>query len=1811
MASLASGGIRPGEVQLDPNARPNTYLSQFYSTPDAAKPDFSLRSAVTLNGLSAMSTFNTYVDPLLLDLTGNGVHMTDLRDGVLFDTDHSGTLKRSGWADRTTGMLVIDDGSGQIKDVSQMFSEYYGGKTGVNGAAGEVRFKDGFAALASEDSNKDGIIDQRDAIWSKLRVWVDGTHDAKVDAGELKTLAELGITQINVRPTSTAQQTRDGNKVLASGSFIINGKSQETLAVDFLGDPVSNTLSTQGTGTRVTSTTSGSNGRTTSAYASQSTLGETLDAGKLGVNNLYGGSGDDTLIAASTGSWLVGGAGSNTYNGGVGDDVFVISASDNPANIHGNGGHDTAIVVGDKAVVLNMAQAGLTIAQGGSGDDTLVSGGNAGVFIKGGSGNSTLVGGGGNDVLVGGIGHNTIIGGSGKSVIYAGSQGDVIYASEGGSIIHAGGGSDRIFGGAGNDVIEVGHGNATIDGDGGINLVTLHGNHGDYRITRTAGGYEVADKVAGRDGTVTLKNIQKLNFSDISAVDLQQPNAMPVADVLSLDKDGKAFDRRQSHLISAASLLANDQALNSKGGLRIANVGDAIGGTVSLTQQGDVLFTPAPKFTGLLSFKYGVVDSAGNASASVVDLSSGKTAPMRAGVTLLTPEVPLDPLAAQEWYLSDANILPVWNDYSGKGVRIGQFEPGGQFATAPEIFDIVHPDLAANIDQAWLQTQKSNNALPGLVSNHATMVAGVMVAAKNGVGGVGVAYGATLGGYYLANNGADLAGLGHMVSFDIANNSWGFTNDFALSSFQDGFVNTATALSMNAQYAATNGRGGLGTIIVAAGGNSRATGGNAQGSLTNNNRFSVEVGAINAQGDLSTLQIGSSPFSNPGASLLVSAPGSNVVSTSHLLETERGSTFGSDYTSMQGTSFAAPIISGIVALMLEANPNLGYRDVQQILALSAHKINDPSTQWSDNAAHNWNGGGMHTSNDYGFGEVDARAAVRLAEAWMTQSTGANEYVYSASSGVLGKSVAAGGTVSSSIAMNAGLNVEHVEIDFDAQVGRLGDLTLKLISPDGTQSILLNRQGKVPDGMAGASATDMGSTQSGSFKYTFMSTHDFGERSAGNWTLQVTDAVSGLPVTLNAWSLRLYGSKSSPDDTYFYTDEYVKSVVGHANRAVLDDAVNGVAGGRNTLNAAAVSGDTSVNLLTGVASIGGAALTVKNPANIQNIITGDGNDVLVAGKADALLDGGRGNNSLTGGQGKDFFVVHRREGGSDVINNFEAARGEIIDLVGFVGKKFSDLALTQQGADVRIDLSKGQRIVLKNQALTGLSAANFKFQDTFVAPAAYVSSDATAVKPQEGLGTVLLNGGAKGVMYSSDAQGKMVASLSGTIYSHDSATSDVFVVAAQSGVKDYNNALRGFRHGIDKIDLRQTGITDFSQLTIEHKNRATLNGLTQIHGVYVALTGSQGASSNVNLVYLDALDVAQVSASDFIFAAHTPDVVAPVGPVVISAIEQPTISMPGTQTPTVEQPAIDKPLVVKPQPSVEPTPTVTVPDLPLPGTKTIEQILAERGVDLNPKVPEHKTIEELLAERGVGSLEPSKVPDITSPGRDQVGRPVVDVPSPRPIVIPDVPVIDTSHRDLDIPSRPRVTVPDIPTVSDSRFKFDDPVTLPSRDVLTPASPSTVTSAPAAGDPGVMTVKGFFANVTVGDESKTINVEASGAKLTAGNGDNKVNDLEFSGSVGQLVFTQDISPERLWFQHHGQDLQISVIGSQQEVTLHNWYASTPERPRDIMIGTQHRLLGGDVENLVQAMAAFAPAAPATMTFSAAEQQSLQPVLAANWT
>lgn len=728
------------------------------------------------------------------------------------------------------------------------------------------------------------------------------------------------------------------------------------------------------------------------------------------------------------------------------------------------------------------------------------------------------------------------------------------------------------------------------------------------------------------------------------------------------------------------------------------------------------------------------------------------------------------------------------------------------------------------------------------------------------------------------------------------------------------------------------------------------------------------------------MQLGAAPFSNPGASLLVSAPGSNVVSTSHMLKTDRGSTFGSQYSDMHGTSFATPIASGVAALMLQANPNLGYRDVQEILALSAKRVGDQATQWRDNGSRNWNGGGMHASHDYGFGAIDARAAVRLAESWAKQSTGANERVYTGKSGVLGQTLTAGSTYRSTLSMPPGLAVRHAEIDFDADVGRLGDLVVKLVSPDGTESILLDRPGKAPAGAPRASDADMGNAFAGRFKYTFMSTHAWGERSDGNWTLEVTDATNDMPVKLNQWSLRLYGSLETADDTYFYTNEYGNQIVANPGRAFLEDSVNGSPGGRNTLNAAAVSGNTLVDLTTGEAIIGGVSLTIRQPDTIHNIVSGDGDDWLVAGSNDALLDGGRGKNVLDGGFGKDFFVVHRRANGLDTIENFDAARGEIIDLVGFAGKAFGDLVLTQNGADVDVDLGNGQRIVVKGQHAAALTAGHFLFQDSFIAPAHYFDSAADGERLPDAGGIVILNGGANGVSYTSDADGRLIASLSGTIYSHDAATSDTFVIAKQDGVSSYRNALRGFKHGIDKIDLSQTGITSFGDLVIDKRNRATINGLSQIHGVSVGARSLSAAGTTVELVYLDALDLAQVTESDFIFAKQVPPLagVATTPPAYGDADPAPIVQ---PQPVTVEP---VKPIEISPVEPVSPVrPVESI------GVPPIERI----------KVPAVEPIN--VPPAGISPFERINIPPLVSPF-EPINRPPARI---SPISLIDIPSLE--------------------------------------------------------------------------------------------------------------------------------------------------------------------------------------------------------------
>ncbi len=1331
---ILADGYRPGNV--------NTVKDVF---------DFSLRNstqgmtygstlAALLNSGDASARVTLPTDPLVLDLNGDGVRLTDyLGAPVLFDADNDGgSLEETGWVSPEDGIVVVDsNANGKIDNISETLSEYFGGVAGKDGNAGEKRFSNGFTALASLDSNADGVFDNRDDAWSSVKVWVDANHDGKswddangngsVDANEkseLKSFAELGITRINLNSVAQSGEVRDGNEVLARGTFVQNGVSKEAIAANFLANPNGHVFTANGTGT-VISTQGGGNVSPVSGYSSSSTTGEHIDVASKGVNNATGGSGNDVLQGDAQTNWLAGGQGSDTFYGGAGDDVLLIDGEDLSENIHGGDGTDIVQVLGDKGVYLNLADAGVEIAQGSRGNDTFIGGGSSTVYMRGGDGDDVLIGGYANDALSGEDGNDVILGGAGNDVLRGHRGNDRIQGGLGNDLIDGGQDDDNLNGGAGDDVLIGGAGDDVIDGGDGLDVVELSGDFADYRLTRTAEGVWISDTVAGRDGTDFLQNIEKINFKNLKLVEIPSAtsegieNPLLVKDVLSNDKAGAAFERTSAHLIGKEQLLQNDIDWQHDA-LHITGLFDVVGGTASVTQAGDVLFTPDATFTGIMGFKYTVADAKGNEAGTVISMGTGESATMRAAVYLKTADLPDDPLATDQWYLSQANILPVWKDYTGKGVRIAQIETTSPFGTTKEVLDYRHADLKDNIDKNWLANatpgQMAGEGSGGVFSDHATLVAGVMVASRNGEGSVGVAYDATIAGYWV--NKDDFSTMSHMHEYDVVNNSWGSAIPFDLkfSPAELGLLPTPH------RQALQEGRDGLGTVIVTAGGNDRQIGGNTNYSNVSNSRSSIVVGAINATTDLGALQFGGQPFSSPGASILVSAPGSNVTSTSRLVQNDNGSTFGADTSVSQGTSFAAPIVSGIVALVLEANPELGYRDVQQILALSARKVADPDTSWQENGSQNWNGGGMHVSHDYGYGEVDARAAVRLAETWNTQQTFANEFSLNQplDSGTLNRAITdgLGAGISHSLTMgNAGISVEHVEVKVSLTHSRPGDLILKLISPSGTESILMNRPGKAP-GSAASERGDADFAGSSTLNYVFDTALLRGETAQGNWTLQVIDTVTGDTGTLNSWSMNVYGKGGTSDDQYVYTNEYAQ-LAAAGGRNVLNDTDGGV----DTINAAAIASASVIDLSNGQATLAGARLTITNPGQIENLIGGEFGDSLTGNAADNHLSGGRGddllsggagidtliagqgNDTLTGGADTDYFVIDKNAGDVDTLTDFVIGTDRIV-LSGFGPDVYSTMGISQQGADTRLTLDDGQVLVLKNVQSQGLTLSSF-------------------------------------------------------------------------------------------------------------------------------------------------------------------------------------------------------------------------------------------------------------------------------------------------------------------------------------------------------------------------------------------------------------------------------------------------------------------------------------------------------------------------
>lgn len=464
-----------------------------------------------------------------------------------------------------------------------------------------------------------------------------------------------------------------------------------------------------------------------------------------------------------------------------------------------------------------------------------------------------------------------------------------------------------------------------------------------------------------------------------------------------------------------------------------------------------------------------------------------------------------DPRYSEQWHWQnrgqtggvagvDINVVPAWLDgYTGEGSVVAVLDDGLQWSH-PDLVDNYRSDLGRDYTGSG---QPDNDPMPQLSDDdHGTAVAGIVAARDNEVCGVGGAYRAGLTGIRILSGGLTdpeeaeaLRWRGNDI--DIYNNSWGPGGDGV-------FLYEFSQLIADAiEAGATSGRNGRGSIYVWAAGNNNINRDIANNDAYNNSIYTIAVGAIGQDGVQSS-------FSEGGSSLLVVAPSEGGGGA--ILTTDRVGSIGysdGDCTEdFSGTSAAAPIVSAVAALILQANPNLTWRDMQAILSRTATRTDPDHESWFQNGAGFW------LSHNYGFGLVDATAAVRLARDW--SNLPASTTVSSGSlftNTFIPDNNPNGITVTHNVTED--ILIEHVEVRITSNHSYYGDLQVELTSPDGTTSILMQN---VEGGFAGQYS-----------EWQTMSVQHWGERSTGIWRLKVSDRLELDTGNLQTWELVLHGT----------------------------------------------------------------------------------------------------------------------------------------------------------------------------------------------------------------------------------------------------------------------------------------------------------------------------------------------------------------------------------------------------------------------------------------------------------------------------------------------------------------------------------------------------------------------------------------------------------------------------------------------------------------------------------------------------------------
>uniref|UniRef100_A0A8C1TG11 Furin (paired basic amino acid cleaving enzyme) b n=1 Tax=Cyprinus carpio TaxID=7962 RepID=A0A8C1TG11_CYPCA len=404
---------------------------------------------------------------------------------------------------------------------------------------------------------------------------------------------------------------------------------------------------------------------------------------------------------------------------------------------------------------------------------------------------------------------------------------------------------------------------------------------------------------------------------------------------------------------------------------------------------------------------------------------------------------PTDPKFPQQWYLynpshGDLNVKEAWaQGFTGRGVVVTILDDG---------VEKDHPDLARNYDPdaSYDVNDRDPDPQPRYTqlndNRHGTRCAGeVAAAANNGICGVGVAYNAKIGGVRMLDGEVTDVVEAQSLSLNsqhihIYSASWGPEDD---GKTVDGPAKLAKEAFLQG---VTEGRGGLGSIFVWASGN-----GGRERDSCNCDGYTNSIYTLSIS---STTQYGNVPwYSEACSSTLATTYSSGNLNEKQIVTTDLRKKCTDSHT---GTSASAPLAAGIIALALEANMNLTWRDMQHLVVRTSRPAHLITNDWRTN------GVGRLVSHSYGYGLLDASTMVALAQNWssvgpqhkcvinmLTEPRDIRNHL------IFRRSLEACSGQPDFVS-----SLEHVQARLTLTYNHRGNLAVHLISPLGTRSTLL-------------------------------------------------------------------------------------------------------------------------------------------------------------------------------------------------------------------------------------------------------------------------------------------------------------------------------------------------------------------------------------------------------------------------------------------------------------------------------------------------------------------------------------------------------------------------------------------------------------------------------------------------------------------------------------------------------------------------------------------------------------------------------------